>query len=88
MNMTKDVDDLKRAVSTIVDCDGEILQAWSAGHENDMVGARVGHEGVTRLEPYLESGQMAPVPFLRVWKGNFLAARLNCAHMAVIEYEE
>lgn len=83
--MTKDVDDLKRAVSTIIDCDREIVSAWSA---NQMVGASVGYEGITAIEPYLERGQMAPVAFLRVWKGDYLAARLNCAHMAEITYKE
>ncbi len=72
----------------IVGSDREILEAWSAGPEDDLVGARVGYRGVTWIEPYREDGQMAGVPWLRVWKDEKLVARLNCAHMAQIRYKE
>lgn len=61
-----------------------ILAAWSNGSNG---GARVGVENVTRIDAYYEPGQMAAVPWLRVWKGGALAARLNAAAMTMIEYK-
>lgn len=62
--------------------DERIIQsAWGKDY-----GATVGRFGVTRIEPYQEDGQMAPVTWLRVWKGDTLLARLNTAHVAEIRY--
>ncbi len=65
---------------------GPILEAWGPGE--DGMGARVGYDGTTRIEAYNENGQMDGVPWLRVWKGDFLHARLNVAHMEIIRYQE
>lgn len=65
-----------------------ISMVWSTGAEDDMVGATVGVHGVTRIEPYEETGEMAMVTWFKVWKGDVLIARLNCAHMAEITYSE
>lgn len=65
--------------------DQPIQSAWS--NAPDETGARVGFDGVTRIEPYRENGQMARMVWLRVWKGDKLVARLNAAHMAEIKYE-
>ena len=73
-------------MTTIVDDTRPILSAWSEGE--DAVGARVGFAGVTRIEPYTENGQGAPVPWLKFWKDDVLYMRLNCAHMAEITYAE
>ena len=75
-------------MSTIAQDARPIHSAYSAGEE--LVGATVGFLGVTRIEPYNENGQMArgSLPWLKVWKGDHLAARLNCAHMAEITYAE
>ncbi len=52
-------------------------------------GATVGfpqNDPVTKIEPYLEEGQMTFVTWLRVWKGDKLAARFNTAHIREINY--
>ncbi len=61
-----------------------ILEAYGPGEEG--VGARVGYGGVTRIEAYNECGQMACVPWLRVWRGDVLYMRLNAAQMEFIRY--
>ena len=63
-----------------------IQMVWSVGPEE--LGATVGQSGVTRIEPYQENGQMAAVTWFAVYKGDFLAARLNGAYMAEINYAE
>ena len=52
------------------------------------LGAAVGGDGVTRIVPYEENGQMAPVTWLAVYKGDEIVARLNAAEMAKIQYVE
>ncbi|MHC4509534.1 MAG: hypothetical protein ACYTAO_11340 [Planctomycetota bacterium] len=61
-----------------------IESAWSDAP--DEVGATVGHQGVTAITPYEEFGEMAPVTWLAVYRGDELWKRLNCAHMAEIAY--
>ena len=75
-------------MSTIAQDARPIRSAWSTGEE--PTGATVGFLGVTRIEPYNENGQMArgSLPWLKVWKGDHVAARLNCAHMVEITYAE
>ena len=38
----------------------------------------VGTDGVTKIEPYQESGQMSMVTWFAIWKGEFLYARMVC----------
>lgn len=40
---------------------------------------RVGHQEVTRIEGTSKSGMYADIPYIRVWRGNTLAAEL-CQH--------
>lgn len=47
----------------------------------------VGRLGVTRIEPYDEYGEMAPVPWLAVYKGDFLMARVPARKVTVV-YQE
>jgi hypothetical protein len=68
----------------IIDDDRPILSAWAINEEGG--GATVGYKGITLIEPYEEYGEMAAVTWLRVWRGDFLKARLNTAHMAEICY--
>ena len=70
----------------IIDDARTIHSAWCGPPYE--VGATVGYKGVTRIEPYEENGQMAAVTWLQVWKSDTLAARLNTAHIAEIEYAE
>lgn len=66
-----------------------IQSAWTIGMgEGTDTGAAVGYKGVTAIKPYLENGQMAGVPWLEVWKGDFLYCRLNAAHLLEIEYQK
>ncbi len=74
-------------MTTMVHDTRPIKSAW-AYFERSQVGAAVGTNGVTRIEAYLESGQMAYVTWLQVWKGDVLAMRINCAHMTEINYAE
>ncbi|KKN04352.1 hypothetical protein LCGC14_1098310 [marine sediment metagenome] len=71
----------------IIDDKRLIERAWSAApHE---VGATVGwplDDPVTKIEPYEENGEMAPVTWLRVWKGGHLVLRLNASLMVEIGY--
>ncbi len=60
--------------------------AWS--DVPDGAGATVGFDGTTRIIPYTENGQGAAVPWLAVYKGDFLWKRLNVANMAEIVYAE
>ena len=66
----------------------------AAQTESEEIGARVDSvksvkkDPVTKIEPYEENGELAPVTWLRVWKGERLVARLNVAKMAEIKYED
>lgn len=74
-------------MTTIVHDTRPIKSAWSY-FERSQVGAAVGTNGVTRIEAYTENGQLALVTWLMVWKGDFLAMRLNAAHVHEINYAE
>lgn len=68
-----------------------ITGAWSLIFGNDdeePTGATVGHNGVSKIEPYEENGEMSPVVWLRVWKGGHLHARLRVGAMAEITYKK
>lgn len=59
-----------------------------SGPGDDSEGACVGFSGVTRIEAYEEFGEMAPAPWLKVWRKYFLWKRLNASLMEVIEYKD
>ncbi|MFA6167777.1 MAG: hypothetical protein WC700_14245 [Gemmatimonadaceae bacterium] len=42
----------------------------------------VGLSNVTRIEAYGESGEFCPVPWLRVWEGDFLAVRFPASQVS------
>jgi len=44
---------------------------------------RVGHNGVTLIEPYDESGHMANIPWLAVFAGEVIIARVPADHVSV-----
>jgi hypothetical protein len=45
----------------------------------------VGRNGITKIEPYGENGHMAPIPWLAIWKGEEITARVP-ADKFVIHY--
>lgn len=47
----------------------------------------VGREGVTKIEPYLEAGQGAMIPWLAICEGDDIGARVNCAAVECIFYD-
>ena len=47
----------------------------------------VGRDGITKIEVYLENGQMAQVPWLAVYRGDSIATRVNCAAVEWIDYK-
>lgn len=69
--------------TTIVKDEGTIVAAWTA---DGQTGASVGMSGVTQIKAVEEPGQMAMVPWLLVYKGDFLYQRLNAAHLLTVEY--
>ena len=46
----------------------------------------VGHGGVTKITPYREVGQMTYIPWLAVYAGDDITARVNCAGVESITY--
>lgn len=48
----------------------------------------VGRGGVTRIVAYRENGQGAAVPWFAVYEGDWLAARVNAAHIKNVWYGE
>lgn len=69
----------------VFDDDREIASVWS---ENKEVGASVGFQGVTKIEVYRELGVGSYVAWFQVWKGDFMAARLNGLRMAEVRYKD
>lgn len=69
-------------MNRVMDDTSTIKSAWGEG----QTGATVGMAGVTRIEPYEENGQMAPVTWLAVFRGDTVVARLNMAGMTEIRY--
>lgn len=47
----------------------------------------VGKEGITKIAPYTENGQMAAVPWLAIYKGDDIIVRVNCAAVEYIFYD-
>lgn len=48
----------------------------------------VGATKITKIEPYEENGQMAPVLWFEVWKGDHLFVRVNAAHVECVTYKQ
>ncbi len=73
----------------IIDDERPIASAWS---ESGEFGATVGYPlndptTITKIEPYHENGEVAPVVWLLVWNGDVIVSRLNAAKMAEIVYQ-
>lgn len=64
---------------------GTIISTWSDAP--DETGASVGHDGVTKIVPYEERGQMSNVVWFAVYKGDIIWKRLNAALMAEVRYQ-
>ena len=54
----------------------------------DSLAFEVGMVGITKIEPYEESGQMACVTWFKVWQGGHLHTRVNGAHVEGVCYGE
>lgn len=54
-------------------------------NRGDAVLFEVGANGITHIEQYDENGQMAPVPFIRVWRGEDRVLEVSKAE-AVVYY--
>lgn len=68
-------------IHRIID-DARPIRAVFGGQNNFCVG----FNGVTKIEPYEESGQMAPVTWLAVYKGDELIFRIFPAPDTVVYY--
>ncbi len=55
--------------------------------DNVRISVHVGQDGVTRLEAYLEPGQMAMVPYIKVWCDSHLWQRVP-ASLCRISYKK
>lgn len=49
---------------------------------------QIGYMGVTKIEPYIENGEMAPVIWFKVWVGDFLRNRVRGGSIESIQYVE
>lgn len=47
----------------------------------------IGSKGVTKIEPFTKSGMYADIPYLRVWKGEFVHSEF-CQHQIIGVYFE
>ncbi len=74
----------------IIDDPRPIRAVWFGSRgQDDEEGAKLGfpqRHPVTKIEPYEENGQMAPVTWLRIWKGETVVARVNVSGVMEIEY--
>ena len=46
----------------------------------------LGVNGITKIEPYDETGEMACVPWFNVWQGERLICKVNAAFVHRVEY--
>jgi len=60
----------------------EIESVWVVTN-NEEGYWKVGSSGITKIEIYEESGQMAPVPWCAVYKGDDIVCRFDMAGMGV-----
>ena len=68
----------------MIDDPRPIQSVWDAADQGH--GATVGLNDVTAITYYEENGDMAPVFWFAVWKGDIITKRLNGACMAVVRY--
>lgn len=47
----------------------------------------LGQEGVTKIEPYYENGQMAPVVWFCVWEKDKVSFNVNSAFVTAVFYK-
>lgn len=76
--------ELPRGGTTLTKDDHPIIAAYWL--EEGPVGYRVGQNGVTKIEAYDENGDMAPTPWLAIFKGEKIVMRIAAANMS-IHYE-
>jgi hypothetical protein len=57
------------------------------GDAVEEVGERIGRLGVTKIDTYEENGEMAPIVWFRIWRGDVLWKRIRGGSVAEIEYE-
>lgn len=62
------------------------IHAICMGMDLDM-GHVVGQNGVTEIVPYEESGEMAMVPWFKVYVGDGVKFRVNAAFVGEVIYE-
>ena len=65
--------------------DTRIIKAIWKEEDGYQIG---GTSGITKIEVYQETGQMAYVPWAKIWKGDFLLARVDLAGWIVIYKED
>lgn len=70
--------------SEIVADPNPIAGIW--GEDAESLGARVGHNGVTKINAYEEYGEMAAVVWFRVWRGDVVWKRIRGGSVAEVEY--
>jgi hypothetical protein len=46
----------------------------------------VGENGVTEIKGYPENGEMAPVAWFEIWKGDIVSSRINGKYVQEITY--
>jgi len=73
-------------ITTIVNDKREILQLACDIAQVDI--ASVGRNGVTKIVAYEEPGQMAMIPYLAIYKGNFLVERIPAYQVRIIYKEK
>ena len=56
--------------------------------ELDQGRHEVGQYGVTRISAVDEHGEMSPVPWFEVWRGNALYCRVNGKYVVEVQYVE
>lgn len=47
----------------------------------------VGENGITKIIPYLENGEMARITYFEIWKGESLSSRINGKYVREIHYK-
>lgn len=68
----------------IIDDPRPITRLFQANDAGWHVG---GACGTTKIVAYEEYGQMAPVTWFEIWKGDVIVSRVNGASVEVVRYE-
>jgi hypothetical protein len=66
----------------IIEDEREIAYIWKG-----EASWTVGEWGITKIEPYDESGQMACVTWFALWAGDVIKARINAAQIEGVGYK-